>query len=672
MQQRKLLIVLGILVLLSQGLPIIHANAAVVNETYTITPGVDYADYRFKVNSLEQAARVMSIDLNRPNLTIEPSVLSPVNKLGTTSARAKANTYAGHNVVGAINGSFFHTSSRMPAYLFAQNNLVSTLGVISTGSGEYMSVPSAFGITESGAPRIDVFRYDSYVEIEGVRRPISSINKERGAIETILYTPTWSYDSTRTNTYGMEIVVENVSKTLDTGFNFGETITGVVKEVTPYGRGGSYIPQDGYVLSIQGGEEAAKYASVKPGQSISLVINVEDKWKNAKSMLASGPMIVKDGKVDMTISQSSARAKERAPRTAVALDKTGKKVFFVTVDGRQTGYSRGMNLTEFAQYLVSIGADRAINLDGGGSTTMAVRKPGNIYATVVNMPSDKAERSVSTVLQAVNTAPYGEAKVFEFKKSSNDVVTVGSSITVQPDYALDENLTLLPFNTSLVQYSVEGGVGKMEGNTFIATKKGEGYIVGTYGSAVKKLPITVKDVVVNPKYTDVSAEHWAFKEINYLSDMKIITGYTNGQFKPEATLTRMHAAKLMASALNLPLETSSSVKFNDVPASHMYFKEISAIANAGVMTGKSDMIHFDPNGTLTRAQMAAILARAYKLEGIPEQTFSDVPLDFWAFNEIHALSANQIAMINEEKTFHPNNFVTRAQFSAFLYRIFTK
>lgn len=65
----------------------------------------------------------------------------------------------------------------------------------------------------------------------------------------------------------------------------------------------------------------------------------------------------------------------------------------VTVDGRQAGYSVGMSLNELAAFLLELGAADAVNLDGGGSTTMF------LDGKVVNKPSDKeGERSVSDAI----------------------------------------------------------------------------------------------------------------------------------------------------------------------------------------------------------------------------------------------------------------------------------
>jgi hypothetical protein len=60
------------------------------------------------------------------------------------------------------------------------------------------------------------------------------------------------------------------------------------------------------------------------------------------------------------------------PRTAVALDESGDTMWLILVDGRQPGYSEGVTLPELADIAISLGAASALNLDGGGSTTLVV------------------------------------------------------------------------------------------------------------------------------------------------------------------------------------------------------------------------------------------------------------------------------------------------------------
>jgi hypothetical protein len=86
---------------------------------------------------------------------------------------------------------------------------------------------------------------------------------------------------------------------------------------------------------------------------------------------------------------------ERHPRTGVGIDYHSNHLYLITVDGRQET-SKGMTLRELSDLMLSYGIDDAINLDGGGSSTMVIQ------GAVVNQPSDKTgERTVSNALIVV-------------------------------------------------------------------------------------------------------------------------------------------------------------------------------------------------------------------------------------------------------------------------------
>lgn len=94
----------------------------------------------------------------------------------------------------------------------------------------------------------------------------------------------------------------------------------------------------------------------------------------------------------------------RHPRTLVGMAAGGRRLFLVTIDGRQPGYSVGMTLREAARLALDLGATEALNLDGGGSTTMAVRRDssGRERYEVVNRPSDpQGERPVGNALALI-------------------------------------------------------------------------------------------------------------------------------------------------------------------------------------------------------------------------------------------------------------------------------
>lgn len=93
---------------------------------------------------------------------------------------------------------------------------------------------------------------------------------------------------------------------------------------------------------------------------------------------------------------------ELHPRTAVGFDADTGKVMLLVVDGRQE-HSRGYTLLELARLMKQLGAEEALNLDGGGSSTMVTKRPSG-RTRVANRPSDGQERTVPNGLQLLYDA----------------------------------------------------------------------------------------------------------------------------------------------------------------------------------------------------------------------------------------------------------------------------
>jgi exopolysaccharide biosynthesis protein len=91
-------------------------------------------------------------------------------------------------------------------------------------------------------------------------------------------------------------------------------------------------------------------------------------------------------------------AKVRHPRTVAGLDATGKKLIILLVDGRKPGVALGMNYDELAKEMIRLGCRDALNLDGGGSSVMAVRDVATGQMKMLNEPTDGHERAVADVL----------------------------------------------------------------------------------------------------------------------------------------------------------------------------------------------------------------------------------------------------------------------------------
>jgi hypothetical protein len=153
------------------------------------------------------------------------------------------------------------------------------------------------------------------------------------------------------------------------------------------------------------------------------------------SVCGGGPAIVNDGKVNIAdegMGESFSETKH--PRTALGLSKDGRTIYLVTIDGRQPRISVGVSLDELAAYMVELGCWQAINLDGGGSTSMVVNDK------VVNKPSDfRGPRIVANSLLVVAEAGSGKASTLSFDPSGRPLlVPAGTTVLVEVS-ALDEN-----------------------------------------------------------------------------------------------------------------------------------------------------------------------------------------------------------------------------------------
>lgn len=160
------------------------------------------------------------------------------------------------------------------------------------------------------------------------------------------------------------------------------------------------------------------------------------------------------------------------------------------------------------------------------------------------------------------------------------------------------------------------------------------------------------------------------KEIDYLTELKVINGFADGTFRPSMKLTRAQAVVMIMRSIGMP-ESMSYIQdpgFSDVKQSSFGYKEILVASNAGIINGKSKT-HFDPSGNITRAEMAKVLEKAFKLEGVYGPGFTDVRTGYWAFSSIASLAANNITVGYSDGTFRPTQPIDRAQFSGFLARI---
>ena len=206
-----------------------------------------------------------------------------------------------------------------------------------------------------------------------------------------------------------------------------------------------------------------------------------------KFAIGGNPILVKDGEVQPVDDSVT------APRTAVGYSADGKEMYLVVVDGRQAS-SRGMTLFEMGELMKEFGAYQALNLDGGGSSAIVARTPGEEQVEIKNNPSDGTERAVPNGI-GIFTAE-GNGILSGLKVSTQS--TIEHSDRVFP--GLTRNFTAAGFDdaydavqTGEVNWkSLPGDVGKFEKDgMFHATKSGSASIEVQTKSIKATTPITV-------------------------------------------------------------------------------------------------------------------------------------------------------------------------------------
>ena len=133
-------------------------------------------------------------------------------------------------------------------------------------------------------------------------------------------------------------------------------------------------------------------------------------------------------------------------------------------------------------------------------------------------------------------------------------------------------------------------------------------------------------------------------------------------------LTRWQAVLLLNRANHVSLEGRSNPGFIDVTKDHDYYNEIAAAVEEGLFQGISNT-QFDPEGTLTRSQMATVLQRLFEFpQASMKHPFTDVPSSEWYADPVARLYASGITDGVSPTEFGPLKKVTREQFAVFLVR----
>lgn len=418
--------------------------------------------------------QVLEVDLTNPYLTIETvkakDLLQGVEK---TSSMANRRSSTGHRVVGAVNGDFY-SGTGIPVNAQIAN-------------GQMVRTPisrAVIGISENNIPLIQMPSYSGKIISNTGEHPVNDINAARGTDQLILYN-SFIGPTTGTNEYGNEMVCTPVS-----GWYVNDTVWFKAGDVH-VGSGNTGFGSDQFVLSGHGSAASFVAGNIVPGDTCALVLSMAGAPEKLTSMIGGYFQIIYDGVSYINSGSSDGNtnfASDRHPRTAAGYSEDRSKLYLVTVDGRQAG-SIGMSLPELADFMLNYDIFEAINLDGGGSTTMVIN------GKVVNLPSDvSGERSVANALLVISSAPEGSLNTIRIQPDELKMKFASTRNLVLNAY--DEFSSLMEVDTSLVNWELTNDIGQIDpGHNFIANgSETSGYIKATYMGMQDSIHVSILPV----------------------------------------------------------------------------------------------------------------------------------------------------------------------------------
>lgn len=325
--------------------------------------------------------QALDVDLGVPGVTAELLTAPSVADTEEVSSMVERQ-----GAVAGVNGDFFDIN-RSGSALRAEV----TGGELRKGPVDLSGAYAAFGGDEGlgGLAQValdgTVTTPDGPVELGGLNQS----GLAAGAVGA--FTPVWG-------TYPRAAAVGTATQVREVVVADGR-VTAVADGSTD-----APIPSDGFVL-LGRDAGATALAGLEVGDAVGLTYAPRSSDGRTLDVAVGGNVVlVRDGELVAGLDDAAINL---APRTAVGFADGGRRMFLVTVDGRQRD-SRGLTIRELGALLERMGADEALNLDGGGSTTMVAREPGE-EPGIRNNPSDGFERQVPNGLGVL--APAGSGRV---------------------------------------------------------------------------------------------------------------------------------------------------------------------------------------------------------------------------------------------------------------------
>lgn len=458
-------------------------------DTSDIIKGITKTHIRRLTSSGWQNINIVEADLSEEHLdiTLLKSNKS-IHKLDTV-----LNMANNEDTVAAINGDFFSWNNTIAGdgssvgVEYKDGKMLSSYA----NSWEYASVIQ----TEEEKFLFDYI--DAYMTItapNGETAQVRHVNKYDPYDKIVMYDKTWGDFSPGSATFQVEVVVEDDK----------------LKSIN-YDMGPVEIPENGYVLTFLSDHTKFLVDNFAVGDPIKVDVSLKPNIENIKFAIGAGTMLVKDGKkTEITHNVSG-----NNPRTVFGTDKDGEKVYLITVDGR-LAKSVGMTLGTLADFLIEYGVYNAVNLDGGGSTTLVSKSLGNGKNEVVNLPSGGSLRAVANGIGIKSDAAVGKLTSIRLSTEYENVFT-NTSVNMMVT-GLDEYLHKVEIDSSDIEWSSDNSADVFRNGMFIPKGVGERTITAKYGSiiATHKLNVLSSPTSIAVSSKEINLKSGELKYINVL------------------------------------------------------------------------------------------------------------------------------------------------------------
>jgi len=196
------------------------------------------------------------------------------------------------------------------------------------------------------------------------------------------------------------------------------------------------------------------------------------------------------------------------------------------------------------------------------------------------------------------------------------------------------------------------------------TKGGIEYLVYPWLNGVKQTASIVDVSLNSPMIPDLTNSAWYSRNMMYLFSEGILKGDASNYLKPANYVTRAEAVTMLGRALKLD-GTQRSTKFTDVPGSSFASGFIQSALERGIISGLGNGT-FNPNASVTRAEMSIMISKAYNLPVGAVGGFADVTAGMSGYQHIYNLAAAKIVSGYADGTFKPNEKMLRSNYSVFL------